>query len=172
MTLKIGVYLADDVARRFKTVLRRSGMTKSALVNKALAHLLHPPVAKEPSQEELRALRALLKRVRWLQRETMVLAETLAQFIRYFLMVTPPLPERERQAAEALGRKRYEIFVRQIARRVGSDTSLVADVMRTIVETHPELVARAAAGHPKRASEVPPFGISSPSDVDGSVSHA
>jgi hypothetical protein len=162
MTLKIGVYLTDDVARHFKVALRRSGMTKSALVNGALTHLLHPPRPHEPGQEELRALRALLKRVRWLQRETLVLTETLATFIRYFLMITPPLPESEREAAEALGRQRYEVFLRQIAGRIGSDKCLINDVMRTIVETHPDLAARAvaqAAAREKSGSGELPLGV-------------
>jgi hypothetical protein len=33
MTLKIGVYLADDVARRFRLALRRSRTTKSSGLN-------------------------------------------------------------------------------------------------------------------------------------------
>ena len=175
MTLKIGVYLTDDVARRFRVALKRSGMTKSALVNEALAHLLDPPPANEPGQDELRVLRAVLKRVRQVQREALVLTETLALFIRYFLMVTPPLPESEREAAEALGRERYEIFVRQIARRIGSDTGLITDVMRTIVETHPELAARAvaeAAARERSASGELPLGVvrpGSPAKVVGGV---
>ena len=72
-------------------------------------------------------------------------SETLALFVRYYLMVAPPLPEGERRAAEAVGRKRYEVFVREIAKRVASDTGLVTDVMRTIVATHPDLAARAMA---------------------------
>jgi hypothetical protein len=100
-------------------------MTKSALVNNALAHLLDPPPATEQGQEELRVLRAVLKHVRQVRRETEVLTETLGMFIRYFLMITPPLPQSEREAAERVGRQRYEVFVRQIARRVGSDKGLI-----------------------------------------------
>jgi hypothetical protein len=69
MTLKIGVYLTDDVARRFKVALRRSRTTKSALVNEALARFLSPPAAREPGQEVLQALSAVAKRVRRLHRE-------------------------------------------------------------------------------------------------------
>jgi hypothetical protein len=93
MTLKIGVYLTDDVARRFRLALKRSRMTKSALVNEALARFLSPPAAREPGQEVLQALTALAKRVRRLQREALVISETLALFVRYLLMVTPPIPE-------------------------------------------------------------------------------
>jgi hypothetical protein len=51
MTLKIGVYLTDDVARRFKVALRRSRTTKSALVNEAIARFPNPPAATEPGHE-------------------------------------------------------------------------------------------------------------------------
>lgn len=178
MTLKIGVYLTDDVARRLRVALKRPGTTKSALVNEALAHFLDPPPANETGQDEVRALRALLKRVRQVQRETLVLTETLAMFIRYFLMITPPLPESEREAAETVGRERYEIFVKQIARRIGSDTGLINDVVRTIVETHPELAARAvaeAAARERSASGELPLGVGQLGqrcEIGGGVSHA
>jgi len=166
MTVKIGVYLTDEVATRFRGALCRSGMTKSSIVNKALTLFLDPPPAKEPGQEALQRLRALGKHVRQLQREIEVASETLAVFVRYFLMVTPPVPERELPAARALGRERYEVFIRQIAKRIASDKSLITDVMRRIVETPPHLVAvpeareqnavpdpLAASGHAVRAVE-------------------
>jgi hypothetical protein len=178
MTLKIGVYLTDDVARHFKVALRHSRMTKSALVNNALAQLLDPPPANERGREELRVLRAVLKHVRQVRRETEVLTETLAMFIRYFLMITPPLPQSEREAADTVGRQRYEVFIRQIARRIGSDKGLITDVMRTLVETHPELAARAvaeAATRDRSASEELPFGVGQTRqhcEVGGGVPHA
>ena len=161
MTLKIGVYLTDDVARRFNLELRRSRTTKSALVNEALARFLNPPAATEPGHEVHQTLSALVRRVGRLHREAIVTSETLALFVRYYLMVAPPLPEGERRAAEAVGRKRYEVFVREIAKRVASDTGLVTDVMRTIVATHPDLAARAiaeAAARERSASGQLPLG--------------
>jgi hypothetical protein len=156
MTLKIGVYLTDDVARRFRLALRRSRTTKSALVNEALARFLDPPAATEPGHEVHQTLSALVRRVGRLHRETIVTSETLALFVRYYLMVAPPLPEGERRAAEAVGRKRYEVFVREIAKRIASDTGLVTDVMRTIVATRPDLAARAIAEVAARDSSASP----------------
>ena len=156
MTLKIGVYLTDDVARRFNLELRRSRTTKSALVNEALARFLNPPVATEPGHEVHGTLSSLVRRVGRLHREAIVTSETLALFVRYYLMVAPPLPEGERRAAEAVGRKRYEVFVREVTKRVASDTGLVTDVMRTIVATHPDLAARAMAEAAARDSSASP----------------
>jgi hypothetical protein len=178
MTLKIGVYLTDDVARRFRLALRRSRTTKSALVNEALARFLSPPAAREPSQEVPQALAALVKRVRRLQREALVISETLALFVRYVLMVTPPVPENERRATEALGRERYEIFVREVGKRIASDTGLITDVMRTIVATHPDLAARViaeAAARDGSASGQLPCGdrqAGQPHKVGEGVAHA
>jgi hypothetical protein len=128
MKTKIGVYLTDDVARSFKLAMRRPGATKSGLVNEALRLSLSPPPEKRSSDEILQHLKRLTKRLRQMHRETEVMSETLALFVRYFLTITPPLPASERKAAQALGRERYQIFIEQIAKRVTSEAGMIADV--------------------------------------------
>jgi hypothetical protein len=146
MKTKIGIYLSADVARRFKFATRRRNATKSDLVNEALRRFFHPPAPEtDRSDEILRLLMKLAKQLRRLQRDALVMSETLSLFVRYSLMVTAPIPESERQAAEALGHKRYEVFIREVALRVASDKGMIADVIRTIVRTHPHLVAEAVA---------------------------
>src|SRR5262245_11027691 len=145
MKPKIGVYLTDDVAKLLKATVRRSGATKSDMVNEALLRFLDPPPDKDPGGEVLHRLDGLAKRIRRTHRDVEIVGEILALHIRQFLMITPPVPKVEQDAAMKLGRERYEVFVRQIARRVASDRGLVTDVMRTIVETHPHLVAEAMA---------------------------
>lgn len=44
--------------------------------------------------------------------------ETLAQYVLYWLTQMQPIPEVEREAAHALGRRRYDYFVQQVAKRV------------------------------------------------------
>ena len=44
--------------------------------------------------------------------------ETLAQYVLYWLTRMEPLPEAERDAAHALGKRRYEHFVQQVASRI------------------------------------------------------
>jgi len=147
MTTKIGVYLTDDVAKQLRVAVRRPGVTKSSIVNAALRRFLDPAPVKEHGEEVLERLRRLAKKHRQLHREVQILVEMMALFVRYFLTINPPLPESEQNAAEMRGRERYAVFVRQIARRITSDSRLVSDVMETIVTTRPDLVARAAARH-------------------------
>lgn len=160
MKTKIGIYLSADVARRFKIATRRRNPTKSDLVDEALRRFFQSPAPEADRGDEiLQLLARLAKRLRRLQRDLLVMTETLALFVRYSLMISPPIPESERQAAETLGRKRYEVFIREIAKRIATDKGIVADVIRTIVATHPHLVAKAVKeADAENASAPPPFG--------------
>ena len=171
MKTKIGVYLTDDVARLFKRAMKRPGATKSGLVNEALRLFLTPPPEKRSSDEILQHLKRLAKRLRQVHREAEVMSETLALFVRYFLTMPPPLPASERKAAEALGRERYQIFIEQITKRITSESGMIADVLRTIVMTHPHLVAEAAADVRRQGAVGAAHGVSPSERVEG-FSHA
>lgn len=120
-------------------------MTKSGLVNEALRRFLDPTPENEPNEEILGRLTGPAKRLRQIHRETQVMSEILALFVRYVLTVTPPPPENERHEAEVVGRKRYEVFIAEVGRRLASDRNLISEVIRSIALTDPDLVARAAA---------------------------
>lgn len=135
MKTKIGVYLTDDVARRLDQAVR-GGRTKSDIVNAAIDRFLDPAPEKGRYAELLARLDAQKKRLRRICREVEVTAETLAVFVRYFLMVTPPLPESEQEEARQFGRARLEVFLKEVGRRVVSDGGWVADVMQPAARSH------------------------------------
>jgi hypothetical protein len=58
-------------------------------------------------------MRGQLDRV---ERDLSVTAETIALFVRYYLTITPPLPSGDQDAARALGRERFEMFVAQVGK--------------------------------------------------------
>jgi hypothetical protein len=136
MKPKIGVYLTDDVAKLLRAAVRRSGETKSDIVNEALLRLLDPPAETDPGGEVLRRLDGLAKRIRRTHRDVEIVAEILALHIRQFLMITPPVPKVEQDAAMKRGRERYEVFLGQIAKRIASDNGMVEEIMEIIAETH------------------------------------
>jgi hypothetical protein len=74
------------------------------------------------------------------------MTETLALHIRQFLMITPPVSISEQQEAERLGRERYEVFLRQIAKRVASDRGVVWEVVERIAETDGDRLAAPMGG--------------------------
>ena len=142
MKPKIGVYLTNDAAKRLKLAARRSGATKSDIVNEALLRFLDPPPEKDPGGDVLHRLNGLAKRIRRVQRDVEIVGEILALHIRQFLMITPPLPKVERDAATKLGRERYEVFLAQIAKRIASDSGMVEEIMEIIAETHGDRFAQ------------------------------
>jgi len=55
-------------------------------------------------------------------RDLAIVAETLALYVRYFLTMTPPLPQSEHQAAQLLGKQRFQVFVAQVAELSSEDS--------------------------------------------------
>ena len=129
--------LPDHRCRQLlKLALKRSGATKSDIVNDALSRFLDPPPEKDPRGDVLRRLDGLAKGIRRIHRDVEIAAETLALHIRQFLMITPPVPKVDQEEAMRLGRERYEVFIEQIAKRVASDNGMVEEIMEKIAETH------------------------------------
>ena len=55
-------------------------------------------------------------------------AETLALFIRFWLTITPPLPEDAQSSAQIKGRERFEGFVETLGRRLQKGQSFLREV--------------------------------------------
>ena len=99
-------------------------------------------------------------------RDVAIATETLSLFVRYFLTITPPLPQSEQEAARALGRQRFEVFVAQVGRRLASDHRLVSEVLESIAEHNPDLFAKAADDE---AEAEAPLSKQSPKQANGYV---
>jgi hypothetical protein len=52
----------------------------------------------------------------------------MALFVRFWLAVTPPLPESAQAAAKAKGAERYRDFVETLGRRLQRGNSLVREI--------------------------------------------
>jgi hypothetical protein len=64
-------------------------------------------------------LNELTKELAGARRDIDILLESLALFIRYQLMVTPPLAEND-AAGRAQGRERFEVFIAQVGRQIAT----------------------------------------------------
>ena len=56
--------------------------------------------------------------------------ETTGHFVLYWLTRTDPIPESERDIAHALGQRRFDHFINQIAKKLRRRRSLVAESLR------------------------------------------
>ena len=143
---RISLYLDDGTVKNLTLAANRRKGAKSALVEEALDQYLNPERRRMLDEATLRRMDRISSSVSIVARDVAIATETLSLFVRYFLTITPPLPHGEQNAARALGRQRFEVFVAQVGRRLASDHRLVSEVLESIAEHNPDLFATAADG--------------------------
>jgi hypothetical protein len=82
-----------------------------------------------------RRLDRLTRQVERLERHVTISNEALALFVRFWLSVTPPLPDTAQPAAQAKGRERYEGFVEALGRRLAKGQSLAQEISQDAIPT-------------------------------------
>ncbi|MGX9430185.1 MULTISPECIES: hypothetical protein [Bradyrhizobium] len=142
MKPKLSAYVSESVAQRLELAAKRPGSNKSAIVDAALDRFLNPERDTSGDAALIRRLDRMNRQLDRADRDLSVMAETIALFIRYYLTITPPLPSQDQDAARALGRERFEMFVAQVGKRVASGGRLVADVMDRVSASKPDLFMR------------------------------
>ena len=138
------LYLPMPLARKFDEVAKERQGAKSALFEEALRASLQPQQHAGLEEGLARRLNALHKAVARQGSDQNVATETLALFVRYFLTVTPPLPESDQESARLIGRKRFEVFVAEVGRRVAEGRRLAAEVLQSVPIDQPDSVCHRA----------------------------
>ena len=138
---KYTLYLPVPLARRLDQVARDRHGGKSALVEDALRASLEPQQHAGIEEGLARRLNEINRTLATLARDQLVATETLALFVRYFLTATPPVPDSEQESARLTGRKRYEVLIAEVGRRVAEDRRLAAEVLQTVPVDQPDLFA-------------------------------
>jgi hypothetical protein len=142
------LYLSRPLARKFDLVAQQPNGAKSALFEDALRASLEPQQHAGIEEGLARRLNELNKKVATIGRDVAIATETLALFVRYFLTITPPLPQSEQEPARLLGKERFQVFVAQIGRRLAGDQRLVSEVLESIATNEPDLFATASDDAP------------------------
>ena len=148
---RYALYISRPLATKFDQIAQQRHGSKSAMLEEALRLSLEPQ--RVPGAEEVlvRRLDQLHKVVGTVNRDVAIVTETLALFVRYFLTITPPLPQSEQEPARLLGRERFQVFVAQVGRRLATEHRLVSEVLETIASNNPDLFATAMDDAPLRA---------------------
>lgn len=123
------MYVAEDVAARLAMVAKRPGTSKSQIVNEALDRFLDPARGQHLAATIAAGQRELSREIRQVHRDLDIVAETLALWLRYVLTITPPLPAADQEPARLIGRERFDVFIREIAKRKPADRRYLARVL-------------------------------------------
>jgi len=135
-------------------VARERQGAKSALFEEALRASLEPRQHDGLNEVLARRLNELHRAVARQSSDQNVATETLALFARYFLTVTPPIPEDDQESARLTGRKRFEVFLAEIGRRVAEGRRHVAEVLQTVPVDQADLFATAPGDTARRNAQL------------------
>lgn len=136
MKLRLNLYFAPDLLEQVEELAVRKRLSKSQIVEAAVASFLSPDAADRREAVFVRRLDRLSRQLERLERDQTIAVEALALFVRFWLSVTPPLPDSAQAAAKAKGTERYEAFVETLGRRLAKGSSLIREVSE---EIYPEM---------------------------------
>ena len=140
--IKVTVYLSRLTVDRLNLACKDPTKNKSKLTEKALNTLLDSERDLSHDAGLLRRLDSLGRQVTIIDRHQQVVLESLGLFLRYYLIVTPPLPKAEQEPARAMGHQRFEFFIGQLAKRLAGSQTLVSEVMEKVTAHDPDLFMR------------------------------
>jgi len=138
MRQRHALYLSEPMTQRLQIMAETHRVAKSEILERALKRYLANENGSPPADLLVRQQEWNSRSLRRLERDLAIATELIATFVRYFLTITPPLPEGEHAAARALGELRFEEVIEAIARRLRTDRSLIARVIAILAETPPE----------------------------------
>jgi hypothetical protein len=113
------LFLPKPLSDRLEALAAKPGASKSAILVDAVSAWLSRRGASELEDRFAIRLDRLTQAIGRVDRDTHVILETLALFIRFELAIQTPLAEND-AAGRALGAKRFEAFVTQVGRQVST----------------------------------------------------
>ena len=134
---RMNVYFPPELLKQVSDLADRQKLSRSAIVEAAVASFLSPDGSDRREAAFTRRLDRLSRQLQRLERDVGLTAETLALFVRFWLTVTPPLPNDAQAAAQAKGRERFEGFVEALGRRLQKGQSFLREIPEDIVRQEP-----------------------------------
>ena len=111
--------LSDALSQRLDDLAARPGATKSAIVADAVDAWLNRRGSNELDDRFGHRMDRLTTSLGRIERNTHILIETLALFVRYELAIHAPLADND-QAGRAIARERFAAFITQVSKQIAS----------------------------------------------------
>src|SRR5215470_10403825 len=128
MRHRMNVYVPPELLKQIADLADRKKLSRSAIVEAAVASFLSPDGADRREAAFARRLDRLSRQLQRLERNLGIAIETLALFVRFWLTITPPLAPDAQAAAQVKGRQRYEGFVEALGQRLQKGQSLLHEI--------------------------------------------
>lgn len=143
MKPRIHTYVSDMNYARLHELAKRPGKSLCSVVDDALDAYFHGDNERMQEAVTGRRLDRLTRQFDRLEQKNMVVGETLALFVRYFLMVTPQLPANQLDAARVKGDQQFDAFLEQLGRDLQSGERLLQRAVDDVLATRDDFFTEA-----------------------------
>lgn len=126
--VRLSVYLDPKLAKQLEAYAKERRRSLSVVAEASIASFLSPDASDRTEAAMAKRLDRIGRQIERLNRDTGVGLETLALFVRHWLVAVPAPPEAHYAAAQAKGRERYERFLEVLGRRLSNGPTLLREV--------------------------------------------
>ena len=147
---RMNVYFDPALLKQVEALALRRKISKSAIVEAAVASFLSGDTSEKLEAAMSRRLDRLGRQVGALDEDVAVLGETLALFVRYWLIFTPPLSDNAQASARAKGAERFDGFLQSLGKRLATGDRFLKELSRDVdsVVGEPETDLPKTSGDP------------------------
>ena len=129
---RMNVYFDPALMPQIELLAHRRKVSKSAIIEAAVMSYLSGDAADQTEAAMSRRLDRLGRQIDGLDMDLAVLGETVAQFIHFWMTITPPLSGTAQSAARAKGAERFEGFMQTLGLRLATGDRFLKELSRDI----------------------------------------
>ncbi|HRN85257.1 MAG TPA: CopG family transcriptional regulator [Hyphomicrobium sp.] len=137
---RLNLYFDPALMPQIESLALRRKVSKSAIVEAAVMSYLSGDSADRLEAAMSRRLDKLGRQIDTLDMDLAVLGETVAQFIHFWMTLTPPLSGAAQSAARAKGAERFEGFMQTLGKRLATGDRFLKELSRDLDSLHDEPV--------------------------------
>ena len=129
---RMNVYFEPDLLKQVEALALRRNVSKSAVIEAAVASFLSADASERLEAVFARRMDRIDRQIAGMDEDLAIMGETLALFIRFWLTVTPPLPDSAQASARAKGVERFEGFLQSLGRKLATGDRFLRELSRDI----------------------------------------
>jgi predicted transcriptional regulator len=129
---RMNVYFDPDLLKKVEALALRRNISKSAVIEAAVASFLSADASERLEAVFARRMDRIGRQIDGLDEDLAIVGETLSLFIRFWLTVTPPLPDSAQASARARGAERFESFLQTLGRRLATGDRFLKELSRDV----------------------------------------
>lgn len=129
---RMNVYFEPELLKKVEALALRRNISKSAVIEAAVASFLSADASERLEAVFARRMDRIGRQIDGLDEDIAIVGETLSLFIRFWLTITPPLPDSAQASARAKGAERFESFLQTLGRRLATGDRFLKELSRDV----------------------------------------